>query len=151
MSISIAFLLKRDNIRVKNTEKPTFLILKDDSILRTAPSESRVNSLKFEHLSNQRTKTTLWLVRDTYLSTAIWLVRDTYPKQSDWCDIEYSINAKYKVQHKRVEYSMENMNTDVSVSTVKDQQSHHQHSKEYPCLYRFLWTNVLHIWRQTCH
>ena len=43
----------------KNTEKPTFFILKDDSILRTVLSEFPVNSLKFEYLSNQRTKTTI--------------------------------------------------------------------------------------------
>ena len=55
-------------------------------ILRTALSESPIASLKFEHLSNQRTKTTLWLVRDTYSNAAIWLVRDTYPKRSDWCE-----------------------------------------------------------------
>ena len=72
-------------------------------------------------------------------------MRDTYPKQSDWCDIEYSINVKHKVQLKRVEYGMENMHTDVRVSTVKDEQSYHQHSKEYPCLYRSLLTNVPHI------
>ena len=59
LSSSIAFLIKRGKIHVKNTEKPTFLILKDDSILRTALSESPITSLKFEHLSNQRTKTTL--------------------------------------------------------------------------------------------
>ena len=73
LSRSIAFLLKRGNIHVKNTEKPSFLIQNDDSIVRTALSEFCVNSRKFEHLSNQRTKTTLWLVRDTY------------PKRSDWC------------------------------------------------------------------
>ena len=33
--------------------------------------------LKFEHLSNQRTKTTLWLMRDRYPNAAIWLVRAT--------------------------------------------------------------------------
>ena len=43
----------------KNTEKPTFFILKDDSILRTVLSEFPVNSLRFEYLSNQRTKTTI--------------------------------------------------------------------------------------------
>ena len=48
--------MKRGKIHVKNTEKPTFLIPKDYSILRTALSESRITSLKFEHLSNQRTK-----------------------------------------------------------------------------------------------
>ena len=46
-------------MHVKNIEKPTFLILNDDSNLRTALSETRVNLLKFEHLSNQRKKTTL--------------------------------------------------------------------------------------------
>ena len=50
--------MKCGKIYVKNTEKPTFLILKDDSILRTALSESPITSLKFEHLSNQRTETT---------------------------------------------------------------------------------------------
>ena len=64
----IAFLIKRGKIHVKNTEKSTFLILKDDSMSRTA-----LPNPPFEHLSNQRTKTTLWLVRDTY------------PKWSDWC------------------------------------------------------------------
>ena len=85
LSSSIAFLIKRGKIHVKNTEKPTFLILKDDSILRTTLSESPITSLKFEHLSNQRTETTLWLVRDTYPNAAIWLVRNTYLKRSDWC------------------------------------------------------------------
>ena len=32
MSTSIAFLIKRGKMHVKNTEKPTFLVLKDDSI-----------------------------------------------------------------------------------------------------------------------
>ena len=82
---SIAFLVKRGKIHVKDTEKPTFLILRDDCIQRTALSESPITSLKFEHLSNQRTKTTLWLVRDTNPNAAIWLVRDTYSKRSDWC------------------------------------------------------------------
>ena len=50
-SSSIAFLRKRSKIHVENTEKQTFLILKDDSILRTALSESPITSLKFEHLS----------------------------------------------------------------------------------------------------
>ena len=36
-------------------QKPTFLTLKDDSILRTALFEYPFTSLKFEHLSNQRT------------------------------------------------------------------------------------------------
>ena len=72
LSSSIAFLIKRDEIHVKNKEKPTFLILKVNYILRTALSESPVTLLKFEHLSNQRTKTTLWSVRDTC------------PKRSDW-------------------------------------------------------------------
>ena len=43
-------------MHVKNIEKPTFLILNDDSNLRTALSETRVNSLKFEHLSNKKKK-----------------------------------------------------------------------------------------------
>ena len=47
-------------------------------ILRIALSESPIASLKFEHLSNQRTETTLWLVRDTYPNAAVWLVRATY-------------------------------------------------------------------------
>ena len=46
-------------MHVKNIEKSTFLILNDDSNLRTALSETRVNLLKFEHLSNQKKKTTL--------------------------------------------------------------------------------------------
>ena len=73
MSSSIAFLINCSKIHVKNTEKPTFLILKDDSILQTPLFESPITSLKSEHLSNQGTKKT------------IWLVQDTYPKLSDWC------------------------------------------------------------------
>ena len=69
--------MKRGKMHVKNTEKPTFLILKDDYILRPALAESPITSLKFEPLLNQRTKTTLWVVRDTYSNAAIWLVRDT--------------------------------------------------------------------------
>ena len=42
-------------MHVKNIEKPTFLILNDDSNLRTALSETRVNLLKFEHLSKNDT------------------------------------------------------------------------------------------------
>ena len=38
--------------------------------------ESRVNFLKFEHLSNQRTKITLWLVRDNALM-----------RRYDWCEM----------------------------------------------------------------
>ena len=79
----MAFLRKRGKIHVENTEKPTILILKEDSILRTAFSESPITSLKLEHLSNQIIKTTLWLVRDTYPNAAIWLLRDTYLKQCD--------------------------------------------------------------------
>ena len=71
LSSSIAFLIKRDEIHVKNKEKPTFLILKVNYILRTALSESPVTLLKFEHLSNQRTKTTLWSVRDNALNDLI--------------------------------------------------------------------------------
>ena len=74
MSSNIAFLIKCDKIHVKNTEKPTFLILNDYSILRTALPKSHVNLLNFEHLLNQRTKKTLWFLRDTY------------PKCSDWCE-----------------------------------------------------------------
>ena len=74
MSSNIAFLIKCGKIHVKNTEKPTFLILNDYSILRTALSKSHVNLLNFEHLLNQRTKKTLWFLRDTY------------PKCSDWCE-----------------------------------------------------------------
>ena len=59
-------------MHVKNTEKPTFLVLKDDSIWRPALSESPITSLNFEHLLNQRTKTTLWLVRDTFPNATIW-------------------------------------------------------------------------------
>ena len=66
MSSNIAFLIKCGKILVKNTEKPTFLILNSYSILRTALSKFHINLLNFEHLSNQRTKTTLRLVRDTY-------------------------------------------------------------------------------------
>ena len=66
-------------MHVKNIEKSTFLILNDDSNLRTALSETRVNLLKFEHLSNQRKKTTLWLVRDTYPNAAIWLMQKNIP------------------------------------------------------------------------
>ena len=40
-------------ILVKNTEKPTFLILKDDSNLQTVLPESPISWLKFEHLSNK--------------------------------------------------------------------------------------------------
>ena len=39
--------MKRGKIHVKNTEKPTFLILKDDSILPTALSEFPITLLKF--------------------------------------------------------------------------------------------------------
>ena len=74
MSSNIAFLIKCGKIHVKNTEKPTFLILNDYSILRTALPKSHVNLLNFEHLLNQRTKKTLWFLRDTY------------PKCSDWCE-----------------------------------------------------------------
>ena len=42
LSSSIAFLIKRDEIHVKNKEKPTFLLLKVDSILQTALSESPI-------------------------------------------------------------------------------------------------------------
>ena len=42
LSSSIAFLIKHDEIHVKNKEKPTFLILKVDSILQTALSESPI-------------------------------------------------------------------------------------------------------------
>ena len=56
MSSSIAFLINCSKIHVKNTEKPTFLILKDDSILQTPLFESPITSLKSEHLSNQGTK-----------------------------------------------------------------------------------------------
>ena len=58
--------MKRGKIHAKNKEKPTFLTLKDDSILRTALAASSITSLKFEHLSNKRIRTTLWLVRGTY-------------------------------------------------------------------------------------
>ena len=52
LSSSIAFLMKLGKTHVKNTEKPTFLILKDDSILPTALSESPITSLKF-HVPNE--------------------------------------------------------------------------------------------------
>ena len=42
MSSSIAFLINCSKIHIKNAEKPTFLILKDDSILQTALSESPI-------------------------------------------------------------------------------------------------------------
>ena len=50
--ISFICAVEHGKIHVKNTEKPTFLILKDDSILRTTLSESPITLLKFEHLSN---------------------------------------------------------------------------------------------------
>ena len=59
MSSSIAFLINCSKIHVKNTEKATILILKDDSILQTALFEFPITSLKSEHLSNQGTKTTI--------------------------------------------------------------------------------------------
>ena len=64
LSSCIAFLLKRGKIHVKNTEKSTFFILKDDSILRTALSESPITSLKFEHSQTKEQK-----------------------RRSDWCEI----------------------------------------------------------------
>ena len=64
--------------KAKNTEKLTFLILKDDSILWTALYESPITSLKFEHLSNQSAKMILWLVWDTYpKSDVIWKKENT--------------------------------------------------------------------------
>ena len=68
--LSIAFFIKGGKINVKYTENLTFLILKDDSILWTALSESSITSLKFEHLSNQRTK-----------------------RRSDWCEIHTTLYA----------------------------------------------------------
>ena len=44
--------MKLGKTHVKNTEKPTFLILKDNSILPTALSESPITSLKF-HVPNE--------------------------------------------------------------------------------------------------
>ena len=74
LSSSVAFLIKRGKIHVKHTEKLTFLILKDDSILRTALSESLITSLKFEHFSNQRTK-----------RRSDWCEIHTLMGRSDWC------------------------------------------------------------------
>ena len=72
----MAFLRKRGKIHVENTEKPTFLILKDDSILRTAFSESPITSLKLKQLSNQRIK-----------RRSDWCEIHTLMRRSDYCEI----------------------------------------------------------------
>ena len=63
-------------MHVKNIEKPTFLVLKDDSILRPALSESPITSLNFEHLLNQRKK-----------RRSEWCEIHSLMRRSDWCEI----------------------------------------------------------------
>ena len=60
--------------------------------------ESHANSLKFEHLSNQRTKMALWLVQDTYPHMAIWLVPDT--PTTLYANIEFFFFNNLKVSQK---------------------------------------------------
>ena len=57
--------------------------------------ESHANSLKFEHLSNQRTKTALWLVQDTYPHMVIWLVPDTHTTLYANIEFFFSITQKW--------------------------------------------------------
>ena len=56
---------------------PTFLILSNDSILRTALSELRVNSLKFEHLSKTKEQK----------RRSHWCEIHTLMRRSDWWEI----------------------------------------------------------------
>ena len=59
MSSIIVFLIKRGKIHIKNTEKQTFLNLKDDSILRTALHESRQYFVEISTPLKPKNKTTL--------------------------------------------------------------------------------------------
>ena len=59
------------------------------------PLSPNPSSLKFEHLSNQRTKTALWLVQDTYPYMVIWLVPDTHTTLYANIEFFFSITQKW--------------------------------------------------------